>query len=366
MFPYVAMFLVLAVTSVITQLAPIRSMNRYLYFIPVGLLIFFGGLRVSGVGSDDHNYEYIFNEMPTLVGFIESPDSYDLSSHRKEVGFLVVNLILKSVSNDYTVLFLFCAFFSVGIAGSAYKHLSPFPYISLLLFFVHTYLYRDMNQIRAAMAAAICLHCVPCIARKAYFKAVLVVLAASLFHVASLCMFLAMLFALQEPSRKKVYIYVSLSIFLGTISISSIILSFLPGLNTSIAASVVNYSESEMYSQDLGMWNITNVKSLAILLVLTIFFDSLRSRINYFSVMYSFYALGVCWRLAFSDFAILAGRIATFFEIVEVVLVPGLILLVRQRSVGYFLVFAYAFSMFYLNMFVVVRRSYEWVLSGWL
>lgn len=366
MFPYVTMFLALAVMALITQLDPLRPMNRYFFVIPVGLLILFSGLRVSGVGSDDHNYEYIFNEMPTLSEYIGNPGLYDLSSYRKEIGFLIVNLILKSISNDYTTLFMFCALFSVGIAGSAYRYLSPFPYVSLLLFFVHTFLYRDMNQIRAAMAAAICLYCIPYMARQAYLKVVLVILTASLFHVASLCMFLAMLFGLQEPSRKKACAYVLFSIFLGVISISSVILSFLPGLNTSITTSVVNYSQSEMYSQDLGMWHITNIKSLVILLVLTIFFNKLRSQINYFSVMYSFYTLGVCWRLAFNDFAILAGRIATFFEIVEVVLVPCLILLVRQRFVGHFLIFAYAFSVFYLNVFVVPRRDYEWVVSSWL
>lgn len=359
MYPYFFVFFILVIFSFLEDKTKERIPTLVFFVCSVSILIAFAGFRELGVGSDDISYYNVFHKIPSLSNYIGG--KFELSNVRMEYGYVIINIIVRSFTDDYTYLFLSVALLSVGIASYNYYKLSLFPIMSLLLFFVHTFLYRDMNQIRAAVAAAICLFSIVHITNRSSVKFYFVLLCASLFHLASLSMLLPYIVLKFNIDRKKALLCVSFSILLGSMSISSFILQYLPLLKSTITQSVINYSESEKYSSDLGLFNITNIKTLFIFLMLTIFYKKLQSKVSFFHVMYVLYMVSLCWRFAFNDFAIIAGRVATFFEIVEVILIPGFILLFNKRFFGKVIIVIYALLVLTLNTAVINRPPYDWV-----
>lgn len=95
---------------------------------------------------------------------------------------------------------------------------------------------------------------------------------------------------------------------------------------------------------------LTNIKNLTIMGFVLLFWDKLERRVPYFSVLVMFMFLATAWRVAFSDFGIFAARIATFFGIVEVLLVPSFILIFKQKSMVCFFIIVYAFIVFSMNI----------------
>jgi hypothetical protein len=361
MLPYLLVFGFITLLSFLDYLKEFRKNRGFIFFSAVLTLIFFAGLRVEGIGSDDHNYVQIYESIPSFQELFSIDTK--LSEYRKEIGYIIINVFIKSISDSYTILFLIIAIISVGLASHNYKKYSRFCFLTLLLFFVHPFLYRDMNQMRAAIALAICLYSIPYIEEKKFINFVIVILVASSFHLVAIAMFLPFVLSRFNIGRIKAIVMVLISFLLGFISISSVILSFIPAINSSITSSLINYSNSEMYSATLGMFNITNIKSMFIFTLLTIFYEKLIKRQPFFNTMYMMYALSLAWRIAFNDFAIIAGRVGTVFEIVEVILIPSFILLLSNKFLGHFFVVFYAFLMLCLNLYVVERRNYEWIVG---
>ena len=63
-------------------------------------------------------------------------------------------------------------------------------------------------------------------------------------------------------------------------------------------------------------------------------------------------AMSLCWLALWNDFPIISNRMATFFSITEVLLVPSFIYLVRRRSIPIVIggIVFYAFLTLWLNI----------------
>jgi len=336
-----------------------KNLKFIMLIIASLILILFAGLREVGVGTDDFNYYNIFNDIPSLTEIFFENTQFHFDDYHKEYGYIFINIFIKNFTTNYTVLFILIAFIAVGLNTYNYKKYSSFIFLSLLLYFVHTYLYRDLNQIRAGVATAIGLFTITQIHKKEHLKFFFTLFIASLFHIAVLSLMLPYIISFFKIDRNRGILIFIIGVFFGVIGISSIIINFLPSELGSAAQSLNNYAQSQTNSRDLGMFNITNIKSLFIFILLLIFYTKLENKVKYFNILFLFYALAVSWRFAFSDFAILSGRIATFFEIVEVILIPSFLLILRQKILGSFLIILYAFLILYLNVYTTGRQPYE-------
>jgi hypothetical protein len=261
--------------------------------------------------------------------------------------------------------FIAIAFLSVGIASYNYYRYSPFVFLTLILFFVQTFLYRDINQVRSAITEAISLFLIANIHNRKHFKVILIICVAGFFHVASFSLIIVYLFSFLRLTRVMLVFGYFFALFLGIIGVSSVMLSFMPNLGF-IKTKLVNYANSG-YADSVSLFDITNVKNSFIFLMLIIYWRHLVDRVKYFEKMILFCFVLFCfvsvtWRIAFSDFAIFAARIATFFGVVEVLLIPSLIYIFKQRVIATCIILLYAFVTLYLNLFVKEGR-YPYELS---
>ncbi|WP_313972739.1 EpsG family protein [uncultured Selenomonas sp.] len=160
-----------------TWLLPFILKNKKLYFIvmytAMALVI---GLRDISVGSDTANYTYIF------TAFSDSPDFSPV--YYLELGIRILVWLGVSLTGEVWGAFLFCAiltyaflgYFIYRITNDRYYWLATFLVIALGFFFF------SANGLRQAVAVPIIACSIFPLAKKQYFKAGLIILAAWLFH----------------------------------------------------------------------------------------------------------------------------------------------------------------------------------------
>lgn len=360
MTPYLLVFSWLSFAAIVDHVKQPSYLRLFFYLISVLTLVLFAGLRQAGVGADDFNYIDKFLEVPDLTYWMSGEFRYSLKEIWMEPSYIFLGSLIRVFTDQYTFLFLAVASISVGAASYGYYKYSPYWFLSLLLFFSHTFLYRDINQIRAAVAAAVGLFLIEQIHKRNIVKCILIILAACSFHLAAASYLLVLLLSYIPIGRKSLLVGYFMSIFVGLLGVSYLMLGVLPNLGF-VTIKLISYSESR-YAESVSLFDLTNIKNSIIFFVLIFFWKVLEKQTPYFNTMMLFYSLAVMWRIAFADFGIFAARIATFFGVVEVILVPSLILLIRQKILGIFLIIVYAFSMLYLNLFVKEGR-YPYSLS---
>jgi len=362
MTPYIATFFMLALLS-FTQFTKELKRYKLLFFLFASLyLIAFAGLRNHGVGADDFSYYDMFMyEAPNLFEWLFGSYVYDIKELYMEPGYVFLNSFLRVFTDEYIVLFLTVAFLSVGIASYNYHRYSKYVFLALLLFFVHTYLYRDMNQIRAGVAAAIGLFLIAQIHNREHLKVFFTLFIMSLFHIASVALIFAYFMSFIRVTRKRVLLAYSLALLLGIIGISQIIINVVPG-GGFLAMKLYSYTTNTRYVSAVSLFDITNIKNSMILFMILLFWTRLEKVVPYFHTFVLFYLMAVSIRIAFWDLGVLAARISTFFGIVEVILIPYFIYLFRQKALITSLIILYAFLMLYLNLFAKDGR-YPYELS---
>lgn len=343
---YYFVFGVLALLSVANYVRGFRQFRLPFFLISVILLVLFAGLRGPLVGVDYNSYVLAFQTVPDISYWLTGEYSYSLTQLWMEPAYIFFSALVKTFTEDYRWMFLGVAFLSVGIAAYNYYKLSSYVFLTLLLFFIHTYLIRDMGQIRSAIAAAIGLFLIPQLSMQYRIKPIVTIAVAGLFHLGSLSFLLAYFASFLKVSRRLIVLGLGISFLFPIFGVSKALLGIGVG---NVKDKIEGYLASE-YANELGMFDIVNIKNLAIMCLILIFWDRLSKKIAFFETLVLFMFLATAWRIGFHDSGIFAGRIATFFGIVEVILVPSFIMIFKNKLIISLFVIAYAFFTFYLNV----------------
>lgn len=347
--PYFFIFFVLAFFSILDVCRDFRRVNIIFFILCVVILILFSGFRSVDATSDTLNYINRFLYTPDAIHWFNGDYTYKYFDTYMEPGYLFFGAIIRVFTDSYVFLLTSVSVFSIGIAAFYYYRYSYFPFVTLVLFFVHTYLYRDMTQIRSAIAAAIALFLIGQIHKNQHLKIIFTIFFASLFHSAALSYFVVYFLSFIEYTRLRLIIGYFFALAFGLLHLSSHIIYNLPSI--SFLTAKINDYQAAAYIDSVKLFDLTNIKNSVVLFVLFFFWDKIKSKVLYFETMMLFYFLATTWRIAFSDIGIFAARISTFFGIVEVLLITSLIYILRQKVIGVLIVLLYAFLTLYLNLF---------------
>ncbi|MBT6325582.1 MAG: hypothetical protein HOJ35_06410, partial [Bdellovibrionales bacterium] len=184
-----------------------------------------------------------------------------------------------------------------------------------------------------------------------------IILFACTFHFSALSyLFLYIMnFFRDRFSSTRMVIILCIASLLPLFGFTRLVIFNLPNLGF-ITTKLVNYSISQ-YSYNLGFLEIVNLKNIFILCVLLFFRKRLACRFIYFDSMLFMYFFGIVIRIGLSDFAIMAGRIGALYTVVEVILIPSLIMLFRQKILVWFFIVFYSGLMLFLNLYSGSSRS---------
>lgn len=353
--PYLFIYLVLASLSLTTLTGKDAKKYQNPFLIFSGLLLAtFAGIRSNSVDPDYKVYNEVFNIIDK---------GYELNSNM-EVGFVFYNKMISTFSSDFSLFLIVYSISSIFFIIKSVRRFSPFPILSLLLYFVHAYLGRDMIAIRSAFSYAIIMYAVlEYINSNSWKKLLVYVFSASLFHVTALFSLLVIpiLFTYNKLGIRKftfiLIIFTFLLLFLANDYVIFSVFSVILG-EKSIVYQTYFLSSTKIF--DLGLLNPVNIKNILLCVCLYVYCRGSINNERLFAVFSSYSAA----LIAFHEFGVVIARSAAQIITLDIIIIPIIIsfLNVRERFIAFFGVLLYAMLMLIINLSREGAYNYSQVL----
>lgn len=328
-----------------------REKSWLLLIITISMFLF-AGFR-GAIDNDYNMYSEIYRYI-SESSFKDAlwPESFEIS-FTVEIGFRFLNKVIAMLFDNAQIIFLCMAVLSVTINNKVIYKLSPLPFVSILLYFVHNFLLRDMMQIRSGLACAFCMLALYDFIKHKSLRFYLYVLIGALFHTVAL-IFMVFPIVMRMKLTKKQFTVLLLSCFvIAAVSpLGSLIRIFPMG---DAFAKVQGYANNS-HSEAIGLTNPVLIKQLLISGICLYFYDLLNARRAAFKALYVSYFIGTCWLLLFVDFGIIAGRVATVFSSVEVILIAIILeafflKVPFLKFMSFLFLLVFAALLFYVNIY---------------
>lgn len=338
----ILLFAILLVIAVLAFFEDEEIQNRgWLLLALATVLTLFVAFRPAGIDNDYNSY----------LGYFKNP--YGVSASLTEPTFKIINGFAR-LCDAPLLLFVVYAFLAVPLKVSAIKRLSPYWYLSILLWYAHLFIIQEMTQIRVAVASGVFLFALPYLGDGKKLKFTLCLVASILFHYSALILIPLLLLGNKYLSRYWKCLLFILPIalyafpFVGMDMLKMIPIPF-------IQQKLQMYEELMIYEGIGTEINIFNVIALARLFayyVLLWKYDYLVDKYPYISILLKVFCYSICAYVALSFMSMLAMRVEELISIIDCILFPLLAVLVRPHWLGRLLVIMYAIGTFGLYIFV--------------
>lgn len=284
------------------------------------LLVLFDGLR-WGNGTDWENYFYFYRDCLTSRSEFDS---------LFEPGYIYVNQLLRSITENYTFFLVLHAFVVyLGFFHFIRRH-SILPFLSLFLLYVNIVPYQGMN--RQLIAMVICLLSVKYLLAHQDWKFVFCVLFAMLFHTTAI-LFLGALLMRKQFSLKTYIVVLSLGVLVCLSGAMSYITSFsMRALGGGLGERVALYFGGEAFEASIAT-KMLGLLTRAIFVVPILYALYKKTRISKeCSFFFNMFVVGCMFYMLLHGtiFQILVSRAALYFHIFQIVLIPYIVVIYRK------------------------------------
>lgn len=328
------------------------------YFPPVLVLIFSLIVGFRYASTDYFQYEYIFNSVNDLtkLGVFIYPIS-DLTPI--ESGFALFAFTVKSLGGHFPTFIFIFALLSVAIKFYAFHKLSPFFLISILIYVSDEYFFKDMGQIRNAMASGILLFSYYSIYKGWFWRHALFVFIAGMFHGFAFVA-LPLYFLRYFKSQKVMVAIVLLSLCIALLGgIGMLMSDIFVNVGFDENSRIIKYSKSD-YVEGKSIYGGTVIFHMIWCFFYIKYYSLLKQKWAYNEIFVPLYVYGTCLMLVLIDFGILSGRIREMICLpVQAVLLPSFLFLFKgqEKIFGYLAISGYCFLYF---MAVMSDYSYDY------
>lgn len=320
-------------------------------------------------GVDYDEYRKIFEDVPCLNEFFGSDALADIHG---EYFFLLLCSVLKSIGLSFEGFSLVFALLSVFITVYAFNKFGWGVTVAVLLYFSHNYFLKEMGQIRNGLSSAILLmsfYYLKNFENKKYFFSVVL---ASLIHSAALVFLLA-----HFIIKRSFYSLFALLAFVFVLGFVGWLDMALGLVGQYLPERLSDYIGTDYYS-NIGLSNPQTVKQMAFCILFFLIFDefSKNKKISNDMAVVSLgytvkiYMASVFFLLIFVEFDLLARRMASYFAIVEPIIMAQCLYLfaaIGERR-RYFLLMAFIFLYATVSIFfnVSFREGFDGVYKNWM
>lgn len=287
------------------------------------LFVFQVGLRWQ-TGTDWDTYLLHFEEINKL-----SDVYYTITGFEQGYSFFI--LIVKYFWNSYTAFLLIHALLYYVLVFSAFKRLSPYIFISLLVFYAASMGVLGSN--RQLIALGICLFALRYVVRKKAFSFFLLVGLAFMFH-SSAILFIVYYFLNRDIKQSLLFAILVLSFIIGKTSLPTTAFSFVGDNIGGMGASKVLYY-TERYQEDSALYRLGILGLLKRLFFVGLFaynYKVLTARLPYYKLIFNGYIVGfVIYLLFSSSILVLVNRGSLYFSVMEALLLSSQFLLLKNK-----------------------------------
>ncbi|WP_137624790.1 EpsG family protein [Lactiplantibacillus pingfangensis] len=317
----------LSVCAVVVFLSILSwSLKSNIPVILVGIILaLFAGMRVQ-VGFDFFSYQNVYAEIQNGIALS--------SIGHFEIGYLILNWIAVQLSLSFNGFLIFFCLITFGLL-IVFLILLKDPQLgsmALLYYFSRFYFTRDFGQIRASLAAVICLLAFFLLLKHHFGYFVIVILIASLFQKVALVFFVA--YVVMKVFKKRVNIVSFPIVAIFTAILSEFAGSFLQN-HVSVFDSYSDYLTNAAFTDGgSGLANSVIWFQLSIgILCLYLFFQhniqnaeqkvvGVTASIENVQKIIVVYLIGTLILLLFNTLPTAAGRVSTVLNTFEIIVVP--------------------------------------------
>lgn len=314
-----------------------KSTYRVVYYCFAGfLLVLVAGLRPEEICRDYSEYRRYYEGIKTIGNvFLVEPT------------FVLITLITTRIE----WLMLIYASLSMTITLLATKRLTEFYFLSLLIFFSSYFLVHEMTQIRIGVSVGLLLLCIEQIYDRNAWRFILTAVAASAFHYSAI-----IVFPLYFLKTKKINVPVYAAIIpvayvLHFVGIHFTSLLFLIPTGESIQQKLMIHQlamSTEAEVPQINVFNIIQVIRVVFICILLWKSSLLQSRNRFFVLLIKIYIFSVSSFVLFADVPVFSFRISDLLGIVEIILIPMFLYILKQKFVAFSLCVFFAFGSLYM------------------
>ncbi|RYY08341.1 MAG: EpsG family protein [Sphingobacteriaceae bacterium] len=313
---------------------------KLIYWLCIFFLIIIAGLRPETCCQDYGEYINYYSNLSSIpLTFLEPT-------------FFLISWISNLLFHSYIGIFLVYSILGVGLKGLAIVKLTKYFSVSLALYFGSYFLLHEMTQIRVGVASSILLLSIPYIQQKKPYHFFTLILLGCLFHY-SLVLFMFFYAVNPKQINKKLYIVTIFTVFVIT----------LLGLNILSVLSIIKLGfltqkiEAYQLLLDKGMFGgISLINPLlflriAIATFFILYYQILLLKCKYSLVITKIYVVSILSFILLSPLPVLAGRVSQLLGVVEIILIPYLIHIIRPKYVALITVIFFSMLIMYKQLY---------------
>ncbi|TMO71255.1 hypothetical protein CWC17_17125 [Pseudoalteromonas sp. S3785] len=321
------------------------SKESYLYLVTLLFFMFFVGLRYAS--TDYFQYQHIYENITDIskLGLFIYPVSLTTPI---ESGFALFVLTIKAIGGDFFLFIFAFSSISIYLKFRAFRKLSPFFLVSILIYISDEYFFKDMGQIRNSMASGILLYSFYCIYRGWFYRHLAVVFLAGMFHsFAFIALFLY--FVRYFKSRVFMTSIVTVSFIIAALGgVGMMIPEVASSLGFENTSRIMKYTNSE-FAAGKSVLSGTVLFHVFWCFFYIKYYNLLKKKWPYNDIFVPVYVYGTCIMLVLIDFGIVSGRVREMICLpANAVLLPSFLLLFKGQGkiLGYFAISGYCLLYF--------------------
>lgn len=314
--------------------------ESYLLLIIALILILIAGLRSPGVDGDSETYVSMFNTFSSPANYF---NNYSEMSFFEPAYYLIPSIISITLGLNYAWVFLTYAIIGISLKFAAISRLTDFAFLSVLVYYSHFFILHDMTQIRSGIASAILLLSIPQIQKRKFFRFILLIAIGFLFHY-SMIIFLPLYFLGSKKINKKLYLlllFVPYILHFLKFNILSVLQIFKLGFISNKIQIYNDLLESDIFT-DINVFNILFLVQLISCTIFIIKSDLLIKNNKYSLLLLKIYCIAAASFVLFSNIPVIAFRISELLGIVQIVLMPFILYIVKPKYIAFAMVIVFA------------------------
>ena len=307
-------------------------------YVAAGVLLFIiAAFRPEGIDRDYTEYINHFNE-------------YDFIA-MLEPTFKAISWFAHTfLGSNYLFLFVVYAALGVSLKFVAIKDLSNVAILSVAIYISQFFILHEMTQIRAGVASGFLLLCIKPLYDRDWRRFLIFAACATAFHYSGIIIFL--LWFISKDSRLGIYKYiipVAILIFLAGIDVVSLIP--IPFISSKIEVYKNIKEHTDSVHNEINVFNSVYLVRLALCYLLFWAAPTLTKHNKYYTLLLKMYVISLAALPLFASLPVVAYRIHELLGIVEIILIPTIVYLIKPVPVAYLAVCFYGLCQILLSLF---------------
>jgi hypothetical protein len=325
------------------------QLTKFLFFISYILIVFFIGLRLETGGPDWVSYKSFFTSIEPLSDIVFSPEEdYFFYNHGFEFLFKLYSSLIKTFTNNYIFLNLISFALSFFIVANFIYKSSPYPILSVFLYFCTVSLLGDMTIVRQMLSVSVFIYSLKYVLQQQLLKYLICCLIATLFHYSAIIIvpFYWLYKFVWKPSYFIPIVICSLiSSLIFSTMLDFLLQFFITNLNLGFAITF----KLEQYLLELG--DVSDKFGVGVLERFALFLLIIKYKkhiITFFPVygklIISLSVMNIVLSLIFLNFTVFYLRFRYFFLFSNSILYVYFIFIFRQKIIAIFSLYFYGIA----------------------